>query len=112
MAFSFSFFPPVVPGTLSCHYDLDLDRMLPSSDVEKKQVLLAAKCTGLYFCPTSRLIGVHVRHGQWVASAEVLLRLEILEHRDSVQPCPHGLQIPLLSSNSTTVRTGTRTYRL
>ena len=60
----FTFYPRV-PGTLSYYYDQNTwtAHRLPTLTLreKKKQMLLAAKCIGLYFCPASRLIGVHVR---------------------------------------------------
>lgn len=58
-------FHPGVPGTLSYYYDQNTwtAHRLPAltSRGKKKQMPLVAKCIGLYFCPASRLIGVHVR---------------------------------------------------
>lgn len=60
----FTFYPGV-PGTLSYYYDQNTwtAHRLPALTLrgKKKQMLFVAKCTGLYFCPASRLIGVHVR---------------------------------------------------
>lgn len=59
----FTFYPRV-PGTLSYYYDQNTwtAHRLPALTLreKKKQMLLVAKCNSLYFCPASRLIGIHV----------------------------------------------------
>lgn len=90
--FVFFTFYPRVPGTLSYYYNQNTwtAHRLPTLTLrgKKKQTLLVAKCTGLYFCPASRLIGVHVRQPMVDWELRFNCGVEILEKWNKVPKLP------------------------